>query len=96
MANHRVVLALVATLATGCFGYNRSARRWSYVGDAVLIAGGAAAITADQLGSSPPPAGPGRYDPPFSGVTLAGAVLVVAGVVGIVFNATRTEVKTSR
>ena len=44
------VLALVTLLcfATGCFGYNPSAKRWSYLGDAILIAGGGAAI-------APPP-----------------------------------------
>ena len=84
--------------STGCFGYNRSAKRWAYAGDTALILGGGGAISADLLGSEPPPC-TGRacsYEAPFSGALVAGAVLVTAGLIGIVINATRPYVKTSR
>lgn len=96
------VLALAATVAmlTGCFGYNRSAKRWAYVGNTVLMLGGGGAIAIDQT-STKPDAGLTMtavepYDPPFTGMLLAGAVLVAAGFFGIIFNATRPIVKTSR
>ncbi len=95
--------ALVASIALaagpGCFGYNSSAKKWAYFGDAVLIAGGGAAI---GYGVAFPPtevcSGPGcpTYKPPVSGAVVAGALLVAAGIVGIIYNATRAEVKTSR
>ena len=95
------VIAVIAVIATGCFGYNRSAKKWAYVGNTMLILGGGGLIAADQLGSSS--AEPSmtitaadQYDPPFSGVMLAGVVLAAAGLFGIVFNATRPDVKTSR
>jgi ABC-type Mn2+/Zn2+ transport system permease subunit len=92
-------LALVACTA-GCFGYNRSAKRWAYAGDTVLILGGGGAIAASLLTrSDPPPAMPGMeqpYEAPLSGGLVAGAVLVTAGVIGIVINATRPIVKSSR
>lgn len=95
------VLATVA-LVTGCFGYNKSAKRWSYVGNTVLILGGGAAIAADQLATKDttnknlPTTGAQPYDQPFSGTLLAGTILIAAGLIGIVFNATRPNVKTSR
>jgi hypothetical protein len=100
-------LATVAALAigllllpAGCFGYNKSAKGWAYVGDAVLIAGGGGAIAAGVLTKDEPePCAPGTmcpYESPVSGMMVAGAVLVVAGLVGIVVNATRPNVKTSR
>ena len=87
-------VAIAAALAGGCFGYNRSAKRWAYVGDAVLLAGGGGVIAADRLGSSGGAAT--TYEPPFSGVLVVGVVLAAAGLFGIVFNATRPIVKTSR
>jgi F0F1-type ATP synthase membrane subunit c/vacuolar-type H+-ATPase subunit K len=91
-------LAVAALLGTGCFGYNRPAKRWAYVGNSVLIAAGGGAIAQDVLGSSgPEPAmAVPSYEPPLSGMMLAGIVLATAGVVGIVFNASRPIVKTSR
>ena len=91
----------MATLASGCFGYNRSAKHWAYVGNSVLVVGGGGIIAADRLGSSGADAGMTTtaakpYDPPFSGVLLTGVVLAAAGLVGIVFNATRPIAKTSR
>lgn len=94
-------LAVVALLGTGCFGYNRSAKRWAYVGNTVLILGGGGIIAADKLGSSGNDPGLTMtavepYEPPISGVLLTGVILATAGLVGIVFNATRPNVKTSR
>jgi len=59
-----VLTSLVASL-TGCFGYNRSAKRWA-------------------------------YESSIHGQLLAGVVLVAAGLTGLVINATRDTVKTSR
>src|SRR5213078_4192689 len=38
----RALAALMACalLLGGCFGYNKSAKRWAYVGDTVLLLGG--------------------------------------------------------
>ncbi|MCW5807609.1 MAG: hypothetical protein KIT31_34960 [Deltaproteobacteria bacterium] len=98
-------IALVALLAfgtAGCFGYNRGAKGWSYVGNSILILGGGGIIAADQLNKEKPgnnvplPNQPPQYDPPFSGALLAGVILATAGLVGILFNATRPTVNTSR
>ncbi|MBS1122211.1 MAG: hypothetical protein H6Q90_4439 [Deltaproteobacteria bacterium] len=101
MGLKRALAVVVAiTLATGCFGYNKSAKRWAYVGNTVLILGGGGAIAADQLSSKEVPSmtttAARTYEPPFSGALLAGVVLVTAGLVGIVFTATRPNLKTSR
>jgi hypothetical protein len=101
-------LALVALMAclSGCFGYNKSAKRWAYAGNTVLILGGGGVIAGDILtsdSSSGPTMPPNTTDPqqdkyksPISGGIVVGAVLVAAGVFGIIFNATRPNVKTSR
>jgi hypothetical protein len=97
-----VALAMIAILAvtTGCFGYNRSAKRWAYVGDTVLILGGGAAIGLDVTSEKPDQGmtttAAKPYDPALSGVMLTGIILAAAGVFGIFFNATRPIVKTSR
>jgi hypothetical protein len=103
MGTKRRSLALVAVLAlgtTGCFGYNKSAKRWAYVGDTVLILGGGGAIAGDVLTKEdPPPCMPGlmcTYESPVSGAIVAGAFLAAAGLVGIILNATRPTLKTSR
>ena len=98
MGKRLAVLALASIVVTGCFGYNPSAKRWSYVGDVILIAGGGAAIAADRATMPPACTGPGcpTYTSSFSGGLVVGAVLVAAGLFGIVFNATRDNVKTSR
>ena len=97
-------VAIVASvaLASGCFGYSSSAKKWSYIGDVILLAGGAATIAGD-IATRPPSCTPMSngmgcplYTPPFDGALVAGVMLVTAGVVGIVLNATRHEVKTSR
>jgi hypothetical protein len=90
-------LALVAALLSGCFGYNSSAKKWAYVGDSILIAGGGAAIGLTVTDKSDCKAtGASCYNAPFNGGTVAGAMLITAGVVGIIYNATRADVKTSR
>jgi hypothetical protein len=99
----RSALALVAsiTLLAGCFGYNPSAKRWAYVGDAVLIAAGGATIALDVT-SKDAPCMPDAmnngcsYRSPIHGALIAGIVLAAAGAFGILFNATRDNVKTSR
>jgi succinate dehydrogenase/fumarate reductase flavoprotein subunit len=85
----------------GCFGYNPSAKRWAYVADAVLIAGGGATIALDVTSKEPPcmpdPMNNGcAYKSSITGAMVAGAVLAAAGVFGLLFNATRDNVKTSR
>lgn len=103
MAILRPTSALVAAaLLSGCFGYNKSAKRWSYVGDTVLVLGGGGVIAADIVtrdsGPCMPimPNAPCAYEAPLTGALVAGAVLAAAGIVGFVVNATRPTVKTSR
>ena len=93
-----VALVACAALATGCFGYNASAKKWAYVGDTILVLGGAGAITADILATDEPCMGMGcaELDTPFGGAMVVGAVLVTAGIIGMIVNATRPTVKTSR
>jgi hypothetical protein len=98
-ASRAIAVLILIALCGGCFGYNRSAKRWSYVGNTVLILGGGGAIAAGILDKEPPTqvmTGGKPYDPPFNGALVAGVVLATAGLVGIVFNATRPNVKTSR
>jgi len=106
MRGSRSALAVTATLALlsgslGCFGYNRSAKRWAYAGDALLIAAGGATIALDVT-SKDPPCMPDAmnngcsYRSSISGAMVAGAVLAAAGLFGLLFNATRDNVKTSR
>ncbi|HEY0192277.1 MAG TPA: hypothetical protein VGC42_14245 [Kofleriaceae bacterium] len=96
-------LALVAMLAllSGCFGYNRSAKRWAYVADSILLAGGAATIAIDVTQKDTPcmPDASGNgctYQSSLHGTLVIGAVLAAAGLFGILFNATRDDVKSSR
>ena len=93
------ILAIVAC-ASGCFGYNKSAKRWAYAGNTVLILGGGAAIAADVLtkdsSSMTMPNTMDEYKQPVSGGIVAGALLVGAGLFGMIFNATRPNVKTTR
>jgi len=93
-----VALLACLPLATGCFGYNRSAKRWAYAGDTVLILGGGGLIASDVLASEPPCEGMGcpSFESPITGMLVAGVVLATAGLIGILLNATRPEVKTSR
>jgi hypothetical protein len=99
-SNRAIAMLATVALATGCFGYNKSAKRWSYVGDTILVVGGGAVIALDLTSSSDPcMSGPGMpcpYEAPLTGPLVAGAVLVAAGLFGMIFNATRPNVKTSR
>jgi hypothetical protein len=106
MRRSRSALSVTATLALlsgslGCFGYNPSAKRWAYAGDALLIAAGGATIALEVTGKDPPcmPDAMNNgcsYKSSISGAMVAGAVLAAAGVFGLLFNATRDNVKTSR
>jgi len=102
MGLFRSAVALIASIALvsplgGCFGYNRSAKRWSYVGDTVLILGGGAAIAIDVTSKDAPCTGDNcPYRSPIRGTLIAGVVLAAAGVFGMLFNATRDNVKTTR
>jgi hypothetical protein len=94
------LLASVSLLA-GCFGYNPSAKRWAYVGNGVLIAGGGAAIAVDVTAKDEPcmPDAMNNgcsYRSPIHGAMVVGIALVAAGLFGALFNATRDNVKTSR
>lgn len=97
-----LALALVASLLLpGCFGYNRSAKRWAYVGDAALMIAGGTAIALDVTSSEtacmPDDMNNGcSYQPSIHGAMIGGIVLAAAGAFGILFNATRDNVKTSR
>ena len=96
--SYRALAMALALMLGGCFGYNKSAKRWSYVGNTILIAGGGAAIALDvtQNKDAPCTGDNCTYHPSIHGAMIAGAVLAVAGVVGIIINATRDNVKTSR
>ena len=99
MGSSRSAVALVASIAllTGCFAYNKPAKRWAYVGDTVLILGGGGAIAVDVTSKDEPCTGDNCvYKSSIHGAMIAGVVLVTAGLVGILFNVTRTNVKTTR
>jgi succinate dehydrogenase/fumarate reductase flavoprotein subunit len=89
-----VAVVLCVALLTGCFGYNSSSKGWAYVGDSVLIAGGGAALA---YGIEDKPAaceGAGcPYHSQLRGGMIAGALLIGAGLIGLLFNATRESVK---
>ena len=93
-----VSFVLCVALLAGCFGYSSSSKGWSYVGDAILIAGGGAAVAYDVTENKPAMCeGAGcPYQSPVRGGTVAGALLIGAGLIGILFNATRDTAKTSR
>ena len=87
----------VVALLSGCFGYDPGAKKWAYVADTLLIVGGGAAIGADLATRPAACSGPTcTYAPPIDGGLVAGAMMVSAGVIGIIYNATRSPVKTSR
>ena len=95
------LLALVTSVATtsGCVGYSRSAKRWAYLGNSTLLAvgGGAMALGILTYDTSCPSTAGGSTSTnacvtevgPVSGITIAGAALVISGIVGVVLTATR-------
>jgi hypothetical protein len=95
-----IALLATAALVSGCFGYNTSAKRWSYVGDTALVLGGGGVIALDLTTRGEPcmsaPGMPCAYQAPVTGPLVAGAVLVAAGLFGMILNATRPNVKSSR
>lgn len=95
------LLALATTMATtsGCVGYSRSAKHWAYLGNSTLLAAGGGAMALGILTydtSCPTNAGGSSSSNacvtqvgPVSGITIAGAALLIGGIVGIVLTATR-------
>ncbi|MBP9087466.1 MAG: hypothetical protein KBG15_15185 [Kofleriaceae bacterium] len=80
-------------------GYSRSAKRWAYLGNSTLIAGGGGAMAlgiltydtscpSDTGGSSSTNACVTQVGP-VSGITIAGTALLIGGIVAIVLTATR-------
>ena len=84
-------------LVPGCFGYTSSAKHLSYVADTLLIVGGGAAIAVDQTTTTAPCEGTGcpTYTPSIGGLLVAGVMLATAGLIGIVFTATRPVAKST-
>src|ERR1043165_1229664 len=94
-----VALLAILALLPGCFGYNPSAKKWAYAGNTVLVVGGGGAIAGDILTPNEPcrtTSMNGCYQPKFGGGMVAGVMLVTAGLIGYVINATRPNVKSSR
>lgn len=95
-----MALVACAALLAGCFGYNSSAKKWAYVGDTVLLLGGGGAL-AYGIQNKPAPcddttdSGACPYHSEIRGPMVAGAVLIAAGIVGIIYTATRDNVKSS-
>ena len=82
-------------MLVGCFGYNSSSKGWAYVGDGLLIAGGGAALAYGVEDKPVACEGEGcPYHSEIRGGMVAGALLIGAGLIGILLNATRESVKT--
>ncbi len=94
----RAACALAILLCSGCFGYNRSAKRTAYVGDTLLLLGGGGTLAAELLLGGDDCEGPSCMAElgPITGPLVAGSMLITAGLVGLVLNITRPIVKTSR
>jgi len=88
---------LCVTMLAGCFGYNSSAKKWAYVGDSLLILGGGGALAYGIEDKPTACEGAGcPYHSEIRGGMVAGALLIGAGLFGLLFNATREYVKSSR
>jgi hypothetical protein len=89
--------ALWVASATGCFGYNRSAKNAAYLGDSFLIVSGGSAIGAELLLGKDSCEGAGCTQPlsPVTGPLVAGTMLVTAGIVGLLLNITRPLAKSA-
>ena len=99
MGSSRIAVAqiLLIALLAGCFAYNKPAKRWAYVGNGALILAGGGAIALDVTSTEEPCMGDNcPFKSSIHGAMVVGVVLVTAGLVGILFNATRDNVKTSR
>jgi len=82
-------------MVTGCFGYSSSSKGWAYVGDSLLLAGGGAALAYGVEDKPAACEGEGcPYHSEIRGGMVAGALLIGAGLIGILLNATRETVKT--
>jgi len=91
-----VALALCVAMLAGCFGYSSSAKKWSYVGDSILILGGGAALAYGVEDKPDACEGEGcPYHSEIRGGMVAGALLIGAGLFGLLFNATRETAKSS-
>lgn len=91
-----VSLLLCVAMLAGCFGYNSSAKKWAYLGDTVLILGGGGALAYGIEDKPQACEGTGcPYHSEIRGGMVAGALLIGAGLMGILFNATRETVKSS-
>jgi hypothetical protein len=89
-----VAAVLCVTMLVGCFGYNSSAKKWAYFGDSLLIAGGGGALAYGIEDKPTPCMGEGcPYHSEIRGGMVAGALLIGAGLFGLLFNATRENVK---
>lgn len=98
MRTRAIALVLVVALLPGCFGYNRSSKGWAYVGDTMLLAAGGAGIAVDATSkheASCDSPGCKPYTSPVGGMLVAGVVVATAGLVGILLNATRANVRAS-
>jgi hypothetical protein len=85
---------LCVAMLTGCWGYTSSSKKWAYVGDALLIAGGGAALAYGVEDKPTACSGNGcDYHSEIRGGEVIGVALIAAGLFGIVFNATRDTVK---
>lgn len=93
-------MGLLSACLGGCFGYNTSAKRWSYVGDTLLVLGGGATIALDVTDKPADcmesPTVHCQYHSSIGGLMVTGVVLVGAGLFGMIFNATRPNVRSSR
>lgn len=84
--------------STGCFGYNRSAKRIAYVGDSALILAGGGTLAAELLLGGDDCEGMNCVEAvsPITGPMVVGTMLVTAGLVGLLLNITRPIRKNSR
>jgi hypothetical protein len=89
-----VAAVLCVAMLAGCFGYNSSAKKWAYLGDSLLLVGGGATLAYGVEDKPTACEGEGcPYHSEIRGGMVAGALLIGAGLFGLLFNATRENVK---